>query len=305
MFSATDHLSYQPNTRLTSLKKKTNSTNSNSTNSHSKKDSESDSGMKWNQKVQSKLEMKMVEREEAYRFVGRLMGKAMLDEQMIGCYFNIPIWKHILGHPINFEDLALVDETLYQTLTWMLTHDKVEELDVYFAIDEVIQEEEEEEVGTTQSIGKKSDNGDIEMTNKQNVNNEKSKAKDEKRGNKTNDLSSSRKTCIVTRELIPGGSSILVTDMNKKQFVELRFRDTMLDKPREAIGSLLQGLYEIIPFPLISVFNPSELELLICGMSKVDVDDWKAHTLYVGGCKTHTPLMKKLSTLYINTVCWF
>ncbi|KAL4108289.1 hypothetical protein PRIC1_000007 [Phytophthora ramorum] len=48
------------------------------------------------------------------------------------------------------------------------------------------------------------------------------------------------------------------------------------------LGSLMQGLFSIIPKELISVFDHQELELLICGIPDIDVQDWKTHTIYVG-----------------------
>ena len=34
------------------------------------------------------------------------------------------------------------------------------------------------------------------------------------------------------------------------------------------------GLFEVIPFRLFQIFDDRELELLIGGMSEIDIDDW-------------------------------
>ena len=44
----------------------------------------------------------------------------------------------------------------------------------------------------------------------------------------------------------------------------------------------MSGFNELIPQELINVFDERELELLIGGMSEIDVDDWMKHTDYRG-----------------------
>jgi hypothetical protein len=41
---------------------------------------------------------------------------------------------------------------------------------------------------------------------------------------------------------------------------------------------LLQGLNELVPDSLLCIFDERELELLLCGTGKIDLDDFKAHT---------------------------
>ena len=44
----------------------------------------------------------------------------------------------------------------------------------------------------------------------------------------------------------------------------------------------VQGFYEVIPHNLVCVFNYQELELLLCGLPRIDVKDWQANTRYGG-----------------------
>lgn len=39
----------------------------------------------------------------------------------------------------------------------------------------------------------------------------------------------------------------------------------------------------MVPLQLLKVFDESELELLMCGIGKIDVRDWHVNTLYKGG----------------------
>ncbi|KHN71387.1 E3 ubiquitin-protein ligase NEDD4-like [Toxocara canis] len=54
--------------------------------------------------------------------------------------------------------------------------------------------------------------------------------------------------------------------------------------------ALMKGVHELIPSNLLSIFDPNELELLVCGLQKIDVKDWKDNTLYKGGYAPNHPL---------------
>ena len=45
---------------------------------------------------------------------------------------------------------------------------------------------------------------------------------------------------------------------------------------------LLLGFFDVIPEPLLTVFDFQELELLMCGLPQIDLEDWKEHTEYSG-----------------------
>lgn len=90
-------------------------------------------------------------------------------------------------------------------------------------------------------------------------------------------------------ELKEYGANTLVTEENKKEYVQLltEFKLTTAIKPQ--IDAFLRGFHEIIPAHLISVFNEQEVELLISGMPEIDLDDWKAHCEYHGGYTIASP----------------
>ena len=55
-----------------------------------------------------------------FRFVGRLVGKALFDEVLLNAYFTRPIYKHILSMPLTYEDMEGVDPDYYKGLKWLL-----------------------------------------------------------------------------------------------------------------------------------------------------------------------------------------
>jgi len=87
-------------------------------------------------------------------------------------------------------------------------------------------------------------------------------------------------------DLKPGGRDILVTEENKSEFVQLisewRFKRDISDQ----CFHFTMGFREIIPPHLLSQFNECELELLICGLVEINVNDWKLNTVYRGYTST-------------------
>uniref|UniRef100_A0A8C4ZV98 E3 ubiquitin-protein ligase n=1 Tax=Gadus morhua TaxID=8049 RepID=A0A8C4ZV98_GADMO len=84
-------------------------------------------------------------------------------------------------------------------------------------------------------------------------------------------------------ELKPGGGDVVVTNDNKKEYIQLM---------NSSSSSPLQGFYELIPQDLVKIFDENELELLMCGLGDVDVNDWRANTKYKTGYCPTQPLIQ-------------
>jgi len=83
-------------------------------------------------------------------------------------------------------------------------------------------------------------------------------------------------------DLKPGGRDIDVTDLNKKEYVDLMVKWRIQKRIDEQFQAFITGFHELIPAELVNVFDERELELLIGGIAEIDVDDWKKHTDYRG-----------------------
>lgn len=81
-------------------------------------------------------------------------------------------------------------------------------------------------------------------------------------------------------DLIPNGRNIAVTDENKLDYIRLVAHHRMTAGIRAQIDSFLQGFYDLVPAELICIFSPTELELLICGLPDVNIDELQQHTDY-------------------------
>jgi E3 ubiquitin-protein ligase NEDD4 len=75
----------------------------------------------------------------------------------------------------------------------------------------------------------------------------------------------------VTTDLKLGGADIAVTEANKKEYVDLMVEYHILKRVKDQFDALMGGFNELIPQDSITVFDERELELLICGMSEIDM----------------------------------
>ena len=83
-------------------------------------------------------------------------------------------------------------------------------------------------------------------------------------------------------ELKEGGEGIDLNNDNRSEYVELMLKRAVFDRIKEQLAHFLKGLYDVIPQGLLSVFDFKELELLICGLPHIDVQDWYHNTGYAG-----------------------
>ncbi|XP_078600323.1 E3 ubiquitin-protein ligase HACE1-like isoform X1 [Branchiostoma floridae x Branchiostoma japonicum] len=81
-----------------------------------------------------------------FRFAGGIMGLALYHRQLLNVYFTRSFYKHILGIPVNYHDVASIDPEYAKNLQWILDHDISDlgleltfsvETDVFGAMEEV------------------------------------------------------------------------------------------------------------------------------------------------------------------------
>jgi len=167
-----------------------------------------------------------------YRFLGRVMGKAMFDRQLIKGHMVKHLYKHILGWPIYFKDLESIDEEYYNNLKQLrIMHNNGDDISC-LCLDFTV---------TSEIMGIKK-----------------------------------------TVELVRGGADIEVTNDNFPEYVEACLKYKLMGSVKPQLNELLLGFFDVIPEPLLTIFDYQELELIMCGLPHIDLDDWKAHTEYSG-----------------------
>uniref|UniRef100_A0A7N8XW66 HECT-type E3 ubiquitin transferase n=1 Tax=Mastacembelus armatus TaxID=205130 RepID=A0A7N8XW66_9TELE len=83
---------------------------------------------------------------------------------------------------------------------------------------------------------------------------------------------------IIQHELKPNGKSIPVTEDTKKEYVRLYVNWRFLHGIEAQFLALQKGFNEVIPQHLLKAFDEKELELIVCGLGKIDISDWKSNT---------------------------
>lgn len=51
-----------------------------------------------------------------FKFVGRVIAKAIYDNKLLECYFTRSFYKHILGKCVRYTDMESEDYSFYQVL---------------------------------------------------------------------------------------------------------------------------------------------------------------------------------------------
>ncbi|KAF0694862.1 hypothetical protein As57867_014237, partial [Aphanomyces stellatus] len=56
---------------------------------------------------------------ERYLAIGRLLGRAIVDEQVLPFQFSVPLFKALLGYPVSIEDIRYLDPVVYSSLVFV------------------------------------------------------------------------------------------------------------------------------------------------------------------------------------------
>ncbi|XP_036332878.1 E3 ubiquitin-protein ligase Smurf1 [Rhagoletis pomonella] len=93
---------------------------------------------------------------------------------------------------------------------------------------------------------------------------------------------------LVVHELKPSGATIPVTEDNKREYVKLYVNYRFMRGIEQQFLALQKGFCELIPNQLLRPFDERELELVIGGISSIDVNDWRINTR-LKHCTPETP----------------
>ncbi|KAI0373495.1 hypothetical protein BV20DRAFT_1119067 [Pilatotrama ljubarskyi] len=91
-----------------------------------------------------------------FKFVGRVIGKAIYDGRLLDAYFARSIYKQLLGKPVDYKDVEWVDPEYYNSLVWILENDP-SPLDLTFSV-------EADEFGVTKLVELKEGGASIPVT---------------------------------------------------------------------------------------------------------------------------------------------
>jgi E3 ubiquitin-protein ligase HUWE1 len=92
-----------------------------------------------------------------FKFIGRIIGKALYEGRVLDCHFSRAVYKNILGRSVSIKDMETLDLDYYKSLLWMLENDITDIITETFAI-------ETDDFGEKQVIDLKPNGHDIPVT---------------------------------------------------------------------------------------------------------------------------------------------
>ncbi len=85
---------------------------------------------------------------------------------------------------------------------------------------------------------------------------------------------------LTHHELKPGGDAVRVNEENKEEYIRLMTDWRMNRGIEEQTKAFLDGFNEVVPLEWLHYFDERELELMLCGMQEIDIDDWQRNTVF-------------------------
>ena len=77
-------------------------------------------------------------------------------------------------------------------------------------------------------------------------------------------------------ELVPGGSDIIVNNKNKQLYVKLLVVSKLEKEIDAEMEAFLEGFNSVLPLNFLTGFSPGELDSIIAGASKIEIENLKA-----------------------------
>uniref|UniRef100_A0A673ZCI0 E3 ubiquitin-protein ligase n=1 Tax=Salmo trutta TaxID=8032 RepID=A0A673ZCI0_SALTR len=85
---------------------------------------------------------------------------------------------------------------------------------------------------------------------------------------------------LTSHDLKPDGSDLLVTEENKEEYIGLMAEWRFSRGVEGQTKAFLDGFNEVVPLQWLQYFDEKELEVMLCGMQEVDLQDWQRNTVY-------------------------
>lgn len=70
-----------------------------------------------------------------FKFIGRIIGKALYEGRVLDCHFSRAVYKCILGRHVSIKDMETLDLDYYKSLLWMLENDITDIITETFSVE--------------------------------------------------------------------------------------------------------------------------------------------------------------------------
>jgi E3 ubiquitin-protein ligase HUWE1 len=92
-----------------------------------------------------------------FKFIGRVIGKALYEGRVLDCHFSRAVYKRILGKSVSVKDMESLDPDYYKSLVWMLENDITDIITETFSVDN-------DKFGVIETVDLKNDGRNILVT---------------------------------------------------------------------------------------------------------------------------------------------
>ncbi|XP_012939741.1 E3 ubiquitin-protein ligase NEDD4 [Aplysia californica] len=96
---------------------------------------------------------------------------------------------------------------------------------------------------------------------------------------------------IKEKDLKPNGRNIPVTEDNKLEYINCVIKWRFSSRVDVQMKAFMKGFNALIPQNLLQIFDENEVELLMCGLQDIDVNNWKQYTAYKGEYNPNHPVI--------------
>lgn len=70
-----------------------------------------------------------------FKFIGRIIGKALYEGRVLDCHFSRAVYKQIMAKQVNLKDMETLDLEYYKSLEWMLHNDITDIITEMFSVE--------------------------------------------------------------------------------------------------------------------------------------------------------------------------
>ncbi|OAL50240.1 hypothetical protein IQ07DRAFT_680558 [Pyrenochaeta sp. DS3sAY3a] len=70
-----------------------------------------------------------------FKFIGRIIGKALYEGRVLDCHFSRAVYKQIMSKQVNLKDMETLDLEYYKSLEWMLNNDITDIITETFSVE--------------------------------------------------------------------------------------------------------------------------------------------------------------------------
>ena len=212
------------------------------------------------------------------------MALALKNERLINAHLTNALYRQIMGTSLSLADLEQVEEQVAKSLRAVLSA---------------------KQTAKTAKLSQNSQQSQISQNNQnsqsfQNDKNKNGKGRNEfeiEEEDEDNDLTVEDFGLVFAigeTDLIENGSEIEVVDNNVDEYVKLAIDFYLRRSIEKQTEEFISGFLDIIPRGHLSMFTAEELDLLICGVPEIDLDDLAKNIQFNSPYSIQHPLIVRL-----------